>query len=316
MSFKLIQFSEEHLLPAVELFRQNYQDEMSYSPNLPRRVLDDPTWILENLKTKLDNPGVAVMEGEQLLSYMVTGDMFSWKGQRAAIVLEYCHAAVQTGKTVLYQRMYQYLAREWVDSGVHLHLIGHLAHDALLKDTLFEIGFGGLLAERLRDCSPIPASQDLSIVRSEDISTLVDLHMEHIRFYPQSPIFLLRTVDRESALEDLESHKKNGDVFFIYSENGRPLAYLIAGESASFGEGFLLQKTNTAQIKSAYAKPDTRGSGIGAALLQAGVNWAADAGYERVFVEHETANIFGANFWKKHFTPYMYYAMRYVDSTL
>jgi GNAT superfamily N-acetyltransferase len=79
------------------------------------------------------------------------------------------------------------------------------------------------------------------------------------------------------------------------------------------GEGFLLQKTNTAQVKSMYARPGLRGKGIGLALLQKAIEWAQQNHYERLFVEHETANFYGGRFWSKYFTPYVYFSMRYID---
>jgi GNAT superfamily N-acetyltransferase len=88
------------------------------------------------------------------------------------------------------------------------------------------------------------------------------------------------------------------------------------GKSTIDGEGFLLQETNTAQIKSAYTRPEMRGKGIGVALLQRAIEWSQQQGYERVFVEHETANIAGSRFWSRYFTPYLYYSMRYVDNQL
>ena len=91
---------------------------------------------------------------------------------------------------------------------------------------------------------------------------------------------------------------------------------MIVGESKIGGEGFLLQKTNTAQIKSAYARTEMRDKGIGKALLQRAIQWSQQQGYERIFVEHETANLAGSRFWSKYFHPYLYYSMRYIDNNL
>jgi GNAT superfamily N-acetyltransferase len=91
---------------------------------------------------------------------------------------------------------------------------------------------------------------------------------------------------------------------------------MIVGESTIDGEGFLLAQTNTAQIKSAYARPEVRGKGVGAALLQHAIEWSQQQGYDRIFVEHETANIYGGNFWGTYFSPYLYASMRYTDTTL
>ncbi len=91
---------------------------------------------------------------------------------------------------------------------------------------------------------------------------------------------------------------------------------MILGKSAISAEGFLLQHTNTAQIKSAFARPGARGQGIGRALLQYAIEWSRQGGYERLFVEHETANLSGGAFWRKHFTPFVYFSMRYIDLTI
>lgn len=316
MSYTLVPFTQEHLQPAVELFVQNYFEERLQSPCLPSRAMDEPDWIQTALQSKLSHPGVAVLERGRLLAYVVTGGQFTWKGQQAIIVHEYCHSAVATGRQALYQAMYQSLAQEWVNGHSHLHLIGHFAHDTLLQETLYQFGFGALVAERLRECSDIDARQPQSVKEERDVSKLVDLHIEHIRYYPQSPIFLSRSADRQSALADLESHIQNGDVFFVSYEQNVPCAYLIVGKSTIDGEGFLLQETNTAQIKSAYTQPGMRGKGNGIALLQRAIEWSQQQGYKRVFVEHETANIAGSRFWSRYFTPYLYYSMRYVDNQL
>ncbi len=316
MPIKLVPFTREHLDPAVELFTQSYLVEQADSPCLPDRVLDDPSVIRSALQTKLDNPGVAVIEQGRLLAFMVTGAQFAWKGQRAAIVPEYGHSATAIGKQTLYQQMYQSLAQEWVNQGCHLHLLGHFAHDALLQEMLYQMGFGALVAERLRDCSAVATDQDPSIKMDQEVGKLLNLHIEHIHYYPHSPIFLSRSIDRQSALADLEAHAQSGDVFFVAYEHGEPCAYLIAGESTLGGEGFLLQKTKTAQIKSAFTRPRARGQGIGKALLQCAIHWSQQKGYERIFVEHETANLAGSHFWSKYFVPYLYYSMRYVDSAL
>ena len=55
---------------------------------------------------------------------------------------------------------------------------------------------------------------------------------------------------------------------------------------------------------------------VGKALLQRVVKWSKENGYDRLFVEHETANYYGGNFWTSYFDPYMYFSMRYVDNTL
>jgi GNAT superfamily N-acetyltransferase len=316
MSYTLVPFTPDYLEPAVALFIANYKDEQEHSPLLPSRVIDEPAWIHGKLQSKLFNPGVVVVEQDRVLAYMLTGDQFPWKGQQAAIVLEYGHGAIATKKRELYQRMYMYLGQEWVSQQFHLHLIRHFAHDTILQETLYQLGFGAILAERLRDFSAVAERQDMAINIEQDVSKLLTLQTEHNRYYPKAPIFIQKSTEKHEVRAELEAHAQQGDVIFVYAEQQEPCAYMIVGTSMIGGEGFLLEQTNTAQIKSAYARPEIRGKGIGMALLQRAIAWSHQQGYERVFVEHETANVYGGNFWRTYFTPYVYASMRYIDPKL
>lgn len=318
MPYHLVPFTQEHLDPAVDLFRESYRQEHEHSPVLPTRAMDDPAWIRDALSARLKHPGVAVMRGHDLAAYMVTGAQFAWKGQRTALVPEYAHSATATDKETLYQLMYMHLAQVWVEDHTHLHIIGYFAHDRILQETLYQLGFGAILAERLRDLSDINAPADINIVEEPDVHKLADLEIDHNRYYFRSPIFLTKDSDRSALLAGLDEHVKSGDVFFTYCEAGVPRAYFTVGgaDSTIQGEGFLLQGTNTAQIKSAYATPAMRSKGVGTALLNRAIQWAQAQGYARLFVEHETANFFGGHFWRKYFDPYLYYSMRYVDNTI
>lgn len=324
MSYHLTPFTAEHLEPAVALFVEGYRQERVHSPLLPTRAIDDPAWIRDALSTCLDNalwnsdPGVAVIQNDRLAAYMVTGAQFPWKGQRVALTPEYGHSAIIKDKERLYQLMYMHLSQTWVDNDIHLHVIGHFAHDDILRETLYHLGFGAILAERLRDLSPIDAPTDVAIVEEPDVHKLADLELEHNRYYFKAPIFLTKDTDRSAMLADLDEHVQAGDVFFTHYEDGAPRGNMIVGPSNSTleGEGLLLQNTNTAQVKSAFVKPETRSKGVGTALLNRAIQWAQAQGCARLFVEHETANFYGSHFWCKHFTPYLYFSMRYVDNTI
>lgn len=314
--YTFVPMTKAHLESATELFIGNYKHEQEKSPLLPSRVLTEPEWINHALESCLANPSVAVVEHNRLLAYMITGLQFPWKGQKSVLVPEYCHSAIEEQKQELYQRMYMHLSQEWVNHHIHLQMIGHFAHDTILQETLYQLGFGAILAERLRDCSAINQPPELVIQEEKDVSKLLNIQIEHNNYYSKAPIFILKPTSPHEVLDELEDHARQGDVFFVYYEQEEPCAYMIVGNSTIDGEGFLLQNTNTAQIKSAFAKPDSRRKGIGKALLQRVIEWSQAHGYERIFVEHETANFSGSIFWQKHFNPYVYFSMRYIDNTI
>jgi GNAT superfamily N-acetyltransferase len=212
--------------------------------------------------------------------------------------------------------MYGAVAQVWVNQHTHLHLIRHFAHDAVLQETLYQLGFGAILAERLRDFSAVDGRDDVVIHEEQDIGRLTNIQTEHNLYYPNAPIFIQKPSGIEEVVAELQEHVQNGDIFLVYEEDHEPCAYMIVGESARDAEGFLLEQTNTAQVKSAYVRPEIRSKGIGSALLERAIQWSKHQGYCRLLVEHETANMSGGNFWGKYFAPYLYSSMRYIDNAL
>ena len=156
----------------------------------------------------------------------------------------------------------------------------------------------------------------MDIIEEKDFKKLIDIQVEHMNYYPFSPIFISKNNEIQNARTDLEKHFKNGDAFLVYCERSQPAAYFIVGDATTGDGGSLLKETGTAQIKSAYVKSPLRGKGIGTALLQRALDWSKEQGYERLLVEHETANYYGGHFWRKYFRPYLYTSLRYIDNTI
>ena len=317
-NYQIAPFTEVHLGAAVELFTCDYRREQEQSALLPSETIDDADSVRDAIKPLLSNPGVAVLKDNQLIAFMLSGYRFPLKGQKAILVPEYCHASVLQDRSELYQIMYMRLASEWVRDHIHLHIIGHFAHNAILRESLYQLGFGAIIAEALRDLSQVQGAHTTDIVEETDIERLLHISIEDSRYYRDAPIFLVRDTERDERRAALESSVRQGDTYFVFCENDKADAYLGVGESASgtLKEGFLLRGTRTAEIKNAFVKPDIRGTGIGTSLLQHAVDWAIENGYKRLFVEFETANYFGGNFWRRHFTPYLYFSMRYIDNTI
>jgi GNAT superfamily N-acetyltransferase len=312
-----------------QIFLDNYREESKISSLLPSpdQFLSGENSLNNIIRNNidrglLDHPGFVIFDSqkeERLLGFMITGPIFDFKGQKTVIVPEYCHGTLgnHQERKLIYQRLYQKCSQIWVDQGCFLHLIGSFYHDEILKNTLFHLGFGAIIAERLRDLSHIEIKSSgtyLPVTPATDVDDLIEIEREHNLFYPESPVFITKSTDREEIRRNLENHFEKGDIIFTCRDNDKVQGYLTVGESEENGEGFLLRKTNTAQIKSAFVYPEYRGREIGAALLHKAVEWSGEQGYDRIFVEHETANIFGGNFWAKYFEPYLVFSMRYVEN--
>ncbi|MBT3275666.1 MAG: GNAT family N-acetyltransferase [Spirochaetales bacterium] len=241
--------------------------------------------------------------------------MFKFKGQQAALLGELCHGTLQNNRLEAYQLLYKALGEHLQRQRTQLHIIAHFAHDRLLQESVFQLGFGAFLAERIRDLTAIDGAADIEIFQENDFATIQDLEIEHKTYYRKPPIYLWKDNSAETVRTQLQAMNAQRNVLFVYKENGKPAAYFMVGLCLGEDDGRILRGTNTAQVLSAYAAPSARGRGIGKALLNRCIDWAQSQGFERLYVEHETANIYGGNFWRKHFSPYLYFSMRYVEDS-
>jgi hypothetical protein len=192
---------------------------------------------------------------------------------------------------------------------------------------LFELGFGAVVRERLRDLSDVAVADAArgehdGVARARRALSqaapwvgLAPLAAEHAAFYRGSPLFVVKDASLEAAVAELEAHRAAGDAAFVVRDGDAPLAYLIVGpcpgETEGRAAGGYGDGAGAVGVRGARGPP----GGIGGALLQRAVAWARDAGFERLFVEHETANPLGAPFWGRHFAPFLVFSMRYVDRT-
>lgn len=313
MDVELVEFSESHVDAAVGLFQEKYRAERARVPALPERAGVDGEWIAERLRRCLGKPGAAAVSGGKLVGFMLTNAYFGFKGLKAAHVPEFAHAASGSEPEALYRALYARVAKAWAEEGAFLHLLGFLYHDGAAKAASYELGYGSLINERVRALDPVPGADSGGVDECLDPERLLDLELEHQAYYRESPVFIARRPDRAAALQDLSEAMASGDRYFVREEEGAVVGYLSVGASSENGEGFLLRGTRSAQVKGAFVRPGSRERSIGASLLEAAVLWARERGFERLFVEHETANGPGAAFWSRRFDPFVAYAMRYVD---
>lgn len=298
-------FEARHVEEAAALFAASYERERRVSPLLPKRALEDKQWISGVISRSMSGAGAALSVGGTLKGFMLSTGPFNWKGQRCALVPEYCHASVEDGAREIYQLLYMSVAGQLAAQGVTVHLMGHFYGDAVLKNTLFELGFGAIVLEELRGLDIVEGAAG-EVAQEESFSVIEELHAEHCRYYQEAPIFIPKDMDKDTF-------PMERNALFVHREEGVPTAYCFVEPCLGEEDGRLLQGTNTAQLLCAYARPDARSKGVGKALLNASVRWAREGGYDRLYVEHESANIPGGNFWRRHFTPYLAFSMRYID---
>jgi len=314
MTYKQTEFKKEYIDDAVELFLESYKTEQQISRLLPINLINNKEVIKNYLKENVNEQSIAITKDNKLISYMITCYKFMFKGHRSILVQEFGHSSIEKDKSYLYRLMYMNLAQKWSDEGFLLHNICHFSNDKVLNETLYQIGFGLTINERLRDLSNIDNCKQFKISEERDINKLINIQIEHMKYYKRSPIFFNKKSDYKTVKADIEKSQKAGDLFLVYKdEKDKIQGLFILGKSCDEGEGLLLKNTNTAQIKNAYISPNNRGRGIGKALLQHSISKMKEAGYDRIFVEHETSNFQGTIFWRKYFDSFLNVSMRYIE---
>jgi GNAT superfamily N-acetyltransferase len=311
---QITEFLERHLDEATDLFLKVYRQERRHCRTLPSMPFGDETRLWEGIAALAETGGVAAFEDGTLIGYLFHGYQFTFKGQTTVMVPEIGHAAALNASTAIYPKMLAHVGNFWSEQRASLHILGYLAHDADLETLLYRFGYGQILTERLRDLSAVGSGPEIDVEEGDDLDALAALDAEHRRYYAGSPIFVNKPAgDRETIIRDLDEERERGSVFFVHSRDGHPVGYFVVGPSAPDGEGLLLRATNSAQIRGAYVQPAYRSQGIGRALLDTCLRWADAQGFDRLLVEHESANLPGRAFWGRYFTPFVRYTMRYVE---
>lgn len=308
---RLSEINEETVEAASNLFARAWAAERVSCPSLPDYPLGGPDALRQEVASLAQRGCIGAFDGGRLVGYMSAGFTFPFKGHRAGLCPVTGHAAEAGRGNEVYPLLYAAVGRIWAERGDALHVIEHLAHDRALDRLLYELGFGMIVCERVRGLSAVGSSREHEVARI-DLTLLGGIEAEHSRYYSASPIFVHKETHPDAIAAGLREIEDAGCAFLACFRGGEPVGYCAVGPQ-SHPEGLLLRNTNSAQLRAAYVREPYRRSGIGGALLDAAVTHAREAGFERIFVEHETANLSGSAFWARHFTGYVHFSMRHVD---
>ena len=300
--------------PALGLLQEAYARQRELCPDLPETIMCDPSLAAAAIEGAVARGAVGAMVSGALVGFMGVSAEFRFKGQRAVLMNELSHAAASRDAHALYGALYEALGSSAPLTTSRLHIVAHLAGEEAVAARLHSLGFGQFLAEEIRGLGEVPAGRAAyRVERLTDMERLVDLETEHRRYYRQSPIYLHKDDSPDSVRADLEEWAGPDTAVFIHAEDDAPLGYFAVSSCKGLEEGRLLRNTNSAQVLSAYVTDVARGKGAGRALLGRCVTWARERGFQRIMVEHETANLLGSAFWARHFRPYLSFVMRYAE---
>ena len=323
MSLKIEPFGNEHLDVAAALLAARHRADRAREPDLPVRF-EDPAEVRPLLKEATSGAkvvGTVALRDGEVVGYLV-GRVNIEPGLpngRAAWVDYAGHAALGPDRVDTYRALYAAVAPRWLAAGCFSHAIHLPGADREALQAWFALGFGRQHTRGLRDTAPVagvraPAGVEVHEAGEEDIEPLTRMERGLALHHAASPVFALVFSDdpeqwRRQAAQVLSDPAyrcllalRDGDTLgmFVLSPV-RPYALMVTPDGA-------------AHITSAYTETLSRGSGVGALLLETALARARDDGAVHCTVSWWPANLSAARFWEGNgFRPILQRLVRDVD---
>jgi len=312
-SLNIVRLEDKHLEDAAALACARYKTLRQHVPLMPARYEEADTILPKLRKLAECSPGVAAIQGSQLVGFLGGFPISEFRGKRSTLSPEWGNAAVPEDSKRIYEEMYAHVSDRWVADGCPTHLMVMLAHDHDSIETWHWMGFGLCSADAVRDLNPVQgASGDVEIRRAKvgDAETVMALDLALHRHLAAAPTFLAQDEDQDLAnvqkwLQDPAS------AVWLACEEANVMA-LLGQRSANPYACDIIVDEGTTSINSAFTYKGARGQGIASALLNQALAWGSEQGYERCAVDFEPMNILAARFWMRHFQPVCYGMMRFV----
>jgi GNAT superfamily N-acetyltransferase len=316
-SMEIVPFAPDHAWPAAELFAASYARLRGRVPELPSGWADPA--VIEPSIARIagdGRPSLAALDDGALIGYLA-GWLIPDPGARPWIhVPEWGLGAQGPRRRRVIDELYAVIAPAWLGLGAVTHRIGVLAGDHDTFETLDALSFGSFVVDALRSLDPpsIRRARGVGVRRAgvADARTIVALEDRLREHLASSPTYLVMPAARTRDAQD-RLLVDPAVATFLAEADGGPVAFLRIGP-CSDDAATIVRAPTTASITGAFTVPEWRSVGVAAALLDAALDWARAAGFERCAVDFESMNPAGSRFWLESFTPVTVVMTRTIDA--
>jgi len=318
----IIPFNHYHIAGSASLLITRHQSTCLAYPFLSNLTPENAEIIIQALWEKPHTIGVVAIQNNSVVGYLLGSETFDDLRGRTAWTYQAGYALADGQSTELYRDMYAELAQVWVAHGVFDHYILALAHDRALVDTWFSLGFGHQQAHGVLSLTNYTATKSITediIIRriqAGDEAILRSLSITTAGYQTQSPVFAPAPPEYLLELQDGYAGLLNDDECTMWLAERD-------GEVLGFQGYFTVEDDTTAlthpkhciELGIAGTVGDSRGSGIGTALTQHGLNYMKEQGYTYCITDWRVTNLLSSKFWGSRigFTPVVYRLERRID---
>ena len=313
MTIKIVTFEEQYFEEAARLVQARYKALRQQLPMLPERYEQEEALLELMGELGEERRGVAALRDGKLVGFLAGLTIHKFMGKRSAYSPIWANGVVQEESQRIYEEMYTHLADQWVADGCDLHLLSLLADDAKGLQSWQWLGFGLINVDAVRGLDAVEGLASPVEMRqacTKDIRTLSRLGKALETHLATSPTFFIHSLgDFGERLETA------GEAVWLAEADGETAGF-ITMEPGNCCECEFLKDERTINIAGTFTEDSWRGRGVATALLNQGLAWAKQEGYERCTVDFETGNPLARRFWSHWFQPVGYSLMRWVDERL
>jgi GNAT superfamily N-acetyltransferase len=298
------EFTPEDIEPAGILLARRHRAHRQAEPLLSPRF-EDPIAAgpeIADLWSRPEASGVVAVAGGRLQGYVLGVHRPNGPWRPNVWIEAAGHAATEPE---LIRDLYAYAAERWVADGRTAHYALVPATDPALVDAWFRLGFGQQHVHALREADAGLANAGLPAVRlaaSGDIDALAELEALLPEHQSRAPVF--STVPGSSLAElRAEWEEALADphrVSFVWEQDREILgcAHGCSVEHSGAHSG-VARPDDAGLLVLAVVRPDARGWGIGRALGERVIGWAAETGYRTVVVDWRATNLLSSRAWPR-----------------
>lgn len=255
--------------------------------------------------------GVVAVDGGQVVGYLL-GRLADGRGWGTHAWVPRAGHAARDPETV--RDLYAAIAPQWLAAGARLHL-ALVPNMPSLLDPWQRLAFGIMQAEGVRESGGLGGAPGSGVtVRVGGLADLDDVAMPQgtLIWHHQrdTPTFSGLTVPSAEEMRGkwVEALDEDGVVFLVAERDGRPVGYtLVYPADADLGT-----PPTALALGSAAVVPEERGTGVGLALTEYVLTWAAQQGHPSVVIDWRVANLLSSRFWPARGFRTTYYRLHRV----
>jgi GNAT superfamily N-acetyltransferase len=313
---KIIDFNENHIEQAINIAKENYENERKIIGFLPN-ITDFPNFS-PFVKNGL---GVSALIGEKMVGYLCCYGPFdkAFGTTNAIGVWSPLHGngLINCEYKNVFARMYEEAAIKWINSKATSHAITFYAHNHLIQNQLYRYGFGLRCIDTIREMKEIETNNDQKLnfyeLEQNEFHLIFPIGLLLSEYLSKSPMFMRYVQEK---IEDGHEYKfaewqiREKYRYFVAKDGEKIIAYVKIHDE---GENFIGNVKNMKHIHGAYCFSEYRGQGIIQNILNFIIKKLRGENNQLLGVDFESFNPMASNFWLKYFIEYSQSVVRRID---